>query len=208
MTPDYHLNAGGLQVTQAQLQLLALAEELERVNGQLAAERRQQDALRRQALKLIASNEASRAEAAAELAAARSAAGPPPAGVAVVLAAQESGAALSPAAELAGHERRAAHLQPAAEQPPVSPAAERPAVEGTAAAEPAAPSAGRSPADVLAPGELQAAGNDGGATVEPPIWMVNHPAAQALPSKPKQARSGFWGSISAYITGADKLTEL
>ena len=48
------VRAGGMQLTQGQLQLLALAEELERVNAQLTAERRAREELRRRALRALA----------------------------------------------------------------------------------------------------------------------------------------------------------
>jgi hypothetical protein len=40
------MRSGGMKVTTDQLQLLALAEEVERLNGELAAECAQRDALR------------------------------------------------------------------------------------------------------------------------------------------------------------------
>ena len=45
---------GGMEVTESQLQILALAEEVERLQGLLAAERAARDELRRHALKLTA----------------------------------------------------------------------------------------------------------------------------------------------------------
>lgn len=205
------VRAGGMQLTQGQLQLLALAEELERVNAQLTVERRAREELRRRALRALAA--ADRPAAAARHLADEALLAPPrlPGPSGETTPAAMLGTALAAPG--------AASVAPGVASPPSGPAvaAPRPKQPSLSSAAPQADQQSGSGGNAAGArdGELQrqasgssqglagtAAAGPAGTTPASPQSVLPQSPVLAQPCKQSPKPRGFW----AYITGADRIT--